>query len=84
MVVEHFVHGARPVYDRVAAEGRLLPPGLDFVDSWVDVSLDRCFQLVDADDPALLEQWISRWSDLATFEVVPVIDSAEAAARALR
>jgi hypothetical protein len=33
------------------------------------------------DDRALLDQWIARWSDLVDFEVVPVIPSAEAAAR---
>ena len=31
----------------------------------------------------LFEEWIARWSDLADFEVVPVIGSAEAAARVL-
>ena len=28
-----------------------------------------------------LDEWIAGWSDLAEFEVVPVIDSAAAAAR---
>ena len=32
-------------------------------------------------NPALLDQWISCWSDLTTFEVYPVIDSATAAQR---
>jgi hypothetical protein len=31
----------------------------------------------------LFEEWIAHWSDLADFEVVPVIGSAEAAARVL-
>ena len=82
MVVETFTHGARPVYERAAENGRLLPPGLIYVESWIDESLERCFQLMETDDPELFEQWTARWSDLAEFEVVPVIGSADAAARA--
>jgi hypothetical protein len=83
MVVERFVHGPRPVYERGEREGRLLPEGLTYVDSWIDERLDRCFQLMETDDASLLNDWIARWDDLAEFEVVPVLDSAEASARAL-
>jgi Protein of unknown function (DUF3303) len=82
MVVETFVRGARPVYERAAEKGRMLPEGLIYLDSWIDESLERCFQLMEADDPMLFDEWIASWSDLAEFEVVPVIESAEAAARA--
>jgi Protein of unknown function (DUF3303) len=81
MVVETFIQGAAAVYERAAERGRLLPAGLAYVDSWVDEKLDRCFQLMEADDPRLLDEWTARWSDLVEFEVVPVITSAEAAAR---
>jgi Protein of unknown function (DUF3303) len=81
MVVERYSRGPAPVYERAAASGRMLPPGLEYVDSWVDERLDRCFQLMETDDPALFDAWIARWSDLAEFEVVPVLSSAEAAAR---
>jgi hypothetical protein len=83
MVIESFVRGARPVYERAAAKGRMLPTGLVYLDSWVDERLDRCFQLMETDDPGLLDQWTAEWSDVVTFEVIPLIDSAEAAARAL-
>jgi len=83
MVVERFVQGPGPVYERAAREGRMLPPGLEYVDSWVDERLDRCFQLMETDDPGLFDSWIAAWSDLAEFEVVPVLGSAEASARAL-
>ena len=33
MVVERFVHGARPVYERAAERGRLLPEGLVYVEA---------------------------------------------------
>jgi Protein of unknown function (DUF3303) len=84
MVVEKFKRGAAPVYERAAERGRLLPAGLTYLDSWVDQRLDRCFQLMETDDPGLFDDWIERWSDLADFEVVPVITSADAAARFAR
>jgi hypothetical protein len=83
MVVENFVQGARPVYERAAAKGRMLPPGLVYLDSWIDERLHRCFQLMETDDPSLLESWMAEWSDLVRFEVIRLIDSTEAAARAL-
>ena len=84
MVVERYLSGPGPVYERAAARGRMLPEGLAYVDSWVvsDVSMDRCFQLMETSDPALFDVWARRWSDLVSFEVYPVITSAEAAAAA--
>jgi hypothetical protein len=83
MVVEEFVHGARPVYERARDRGRLLPDGLEYVDSWVAEELGRCFQLMETDDPALIDRWIAEWDDLVRFEVVPLVSSSEAARRAL-
>ena len=61
----------------------MLPSGLRYIESWVDEQrLDRCFQLMEAEDAALFDEWISSWSDLVSFEVVPVIGSDEASARA--
>lgn len=83
MVVERYRNGPGPVYRRAAAQGRMLPDGLHYVDSWVvdEESLDRCFQLMETDDPALLDEWMARWDDLTEFEVYPVLTSAQAAAR---
>jgi len=84
MVIERYTQGPGPVYARAAERGRMLPPGLEYVESWIDErSLDRCFQLMETDDPSLFEEWIARWADLAEFEVVPVVGSAEASARTL-
>ena len=80
MVIETYLHGPEPVYARAAAEGRMLPDGLGYVESWVEADgLDRCFQLMETDEPELLDEWIARWSDLVAFEVVLVVSSAEAA-----
>jgi Domain of unknown function (DUF3303) len=84
MVVERYVVGPGPVYERAATHGRMLPEGLRYVDSWVvdDDNLDRCFQLMETDDPSLLDRWRERWSDLAELDVFPVIKSDQADARA--
>ncbi len=85
MVVERFRRGPKPVYERMAARGRMLPDGLEYVDSWVDAKdSGRCFQLMQTDDPALFEPWIAAWQDLADLEVVPVLSSTEAARRSGR
>jgi hypothetical protein len=82
MIVEHFRNGdAAPVYARFRTRGRLAPEGLRYVDSWVTDDLTRCYQVMECEDPALLQQWISAWSDVVDFEVHPVITSAEASAR---
>jgi hypothetical protein len=82
MVIETFTQGPRPVYARAAERGRMLPAGLVYLDSWIDERrLDRCFQLMETEDPSLFADWVAEWSDLAEFEVVPVIGSDEAATR---
>jgi hypothetical protein len=82
MVIEHFKNGdAAPVYRRFRERGRLAPDGLSYVSSWVDDTLGRCYQLMETDRRALLDEWMANWSDLVDFEVHVVISSAEAAER---
>lgn len=83
MVIERYLHGPGPVYERFAARGRMLPGGLEYVDSWVvdDDAMDRCFQLMRTSEPDLFGAWTSSWADLVSFEIFPVIGSAEAARR---
>ncbi|HEX6895976.1 MAG TPA: DUF3303 family protein [Bryobacteraceae bacterium] len=80
MVVEHYKNAdPRPVYRRFRDHGRLAPDGLMYVSSWVDHKFERCYQLMETDDRALLDQWMAHWSDLVDFEVYPVMTSQEAA-----
>ncbi|MBI2586939.1 MAG: DUF3303 family protein [Rhodospirillales bacterium] len=78
MVIENFRHqDAKSVYRRFQEKGRLMPEGLKFVDSWVAADLSRCFQVMECDDAALLQQWVTQWSDLVEFEIVPIVRGAE-------
>ncbi len=82
MIVEHFKNqDPVPVYRRFRDRGRLAPEGLRYVSSWVDEKLECCFQLMEAEDRKLLDEWIGQWSDLVEFEVYPVISSQEAVER---
>ena len=84
MVIERFRNGdAAPVYARFREKGRLAPEGLRYVSSWVDDALATCYQVMEADDRRLLDEWIAAWDDLVAFEVIPVLTSQEAAERVL-
>ena len=81
MVIETFRnHDGTAIYRRLRDRGRQMPDGLSFVGSWVQADMGRCFQLMECDDLALLQQWIARWEDICRFEVVPVTPSAVASA----
>jgi hypothetical protein len=62
----------------------MLPDGLRYLDSWVEENLDRCFQLMETDDAKLFKQWIACWQDLVDFEVIPVVNSADAQRKAAK
>jgi len=82
MVVEYFRNqDPVPVYRRFRERGRLTPAGVSYVSSWVDEKLERCFQLMEANERALLDEWVANWNDVAEFEIYPVISSSEAAER---
>lgn len=80
MIIEDFKGDPAPVYRRFRDQGRLAPDGLRYIASWVTQDLQRCYQVMECDDPALLWQWIDRWEDIVDFEVMPVVTSSEAAA----
>ena len=79
MVIERFKDDDMlPVYRRVRDEGRSLPEGLRYVDSWIEPTFARCFQLMECDDARLLQEWVLGWRGCGvSFEIVPVVPSAE-------
>ena len=82
MIIERFKNqDPVPVYRRFRDRGRLAPEGLRYVSSWVNEKLDSCFQLMEAEDGKLVDEWIGHWNDLVEFEVYPVISSEKAVER---
>lgn len=79
MIVERFRGGDPvPVYRRFRERGRMAPDGLRYIASWVTEDCATCYQVMEADDRALLEAWMANWNDLTEFEVIPVMTSAQA------
>jgi hypothetical protein len=79
MVVERFKdRDPAPIYSRLRDRGRMMPDGLRYVSSWIETNWDRCFQVMECDDPRLLDQWTAQWADLMAFDIVPVVTSQEA------
>ena len=78
MVLERFKNrDAKAIYRRLNEKGRMVPEGLNYVGSWIEANFDRCFQLMECDDPRLFQQWVMQWHDLIEFEIIPVVPSAE-------
>jgi hypothetical protein len=76
MVIERFKdRDPAPIYTRLREQGRALPDGLRYIDSWVESNFDRCFQLMECDNVASLQRWVLEWRDLAAFEIVAVSPS---------
>jgi hypothetical protein len=76
MVIERFKNrDAVAIYRRFREQGRMMPDGLQYVESWIESNFDRCFQLMECDDPRLFQQWIIQWQDLMEFEIIPVVPS---------
>ncbi|HME07708.1 MAG TPA: DUF3303 family protein [Bryobacteraceae bacterium] len=77
MVIERFQdNDMLPAYRRMRDEGRKVPEGLTYVDSWVEANFQRCFQLMECSDLRKFQEWILHWRGCgATLEIVPVLTS---------
>lgn len=85
MVVEQFKEGStEEIYRRAATKGRMLPEGLERIDSWVSLDLDRCYQVMECEDESLFQEWLAHWEDLVTFEIVQVVTSEQAQEKILK
>ena len=77
MVIERFRDNDMvPIYQKVRDQGRGLPDGLEYIDSWVEPNFSRCFQLMRCDDLRLFQEWCLHWRGTgASLEIVPVVSS---------
>ena len=73
MMVERYKPGCfDKIYERFNVSGRMLPHGLNYLNSWVNRERNICYQLIETGDPALFDPWTEKWSDLVEFEIVPI------------
>jgi Protein of unknown function (DUF3303) len=76
MVIERF-KDVPAIYQRLREKGRMMPEGLEYVSSWIDIDMKTCWQLMRAENESLFRAWTDNWKDLMDFEVVPVRTSSE-------
>jgi hypothetical protein len=76
MVVER-LKDAPEIYRRLRERGRMMPPGLGYVSSWISTDMTVCYQLMQTADESLFALWTNEWKDLMEFEILPVRTSAE-------
>lgn len=81
MIIEHFPPNPSPVYERFRTKGRLAPDGLHYINSWVTKDMSKCYQIMECENKALLNEWMSAWEDLVRLDVEEVVTSHSAAAR---
>lgn len=82
MVIERFRNGdIAPVAERFRKTGRMLPEGLIYHASWIDLEGTRCYQLMETDSREVVDRWVAHWSDLVDFEIIPVLSSQDFWAR---
>jgi len=75
MVIEHFAPGWKDkVYAHFYQQGRLLPEGLHYIDSWLTKDGERCFQLMETDNPKLFDVWKERWDEIGPWGSIEVIE----------
>ena len=79
MVIERFKVDASHIYLRLREKGRMMPAGLEYISSWIDLDLKTCYQLMQTNDESLFAPWTQNWKDLIEFEIATVRTSAETA-----
>jgi len=78
MVIEHFKNGdTTAVGERFRQKGRMLPDGVIYRASWMELNGARCFQLMEAPDTQSLQSWTKKWDDLVNFQISEVLTSDE-------
>jgi len=79
MIIERFHPGkVKDLYKRFEEKGRLMPEGLNYINSWINEDVTTCYQVMETNDKSKLFEWINHWSDLSDFEIIPVLTSMEA------
>jgi hypothetical protein len=84
LIIERFhAEKVKLLYKRFEEKGRQMPEGVTYISSWIDENVSTCYQVVEAVSIEKLNEWISHWNDVADFEIIPVITSAEAKQKVL-
>jgi 2-hydroxy-3-keto-5-methylthiopentenyl-1-phosphate phosphatase len=79
MIIETFHPGkVKQLYKRFEEKGRLMPEGVQYINSWINEDVTTCYQVMESDTEKKIHEWIQNWIDLSDFKVIPVITSSQA------
>ena len=79
MIIETFHLGkVKELYKRFEEKGRQLPAGVNYINSWINEDVEICYQVMESDREKKIHEWVRHWADLADFQIIPVITSAQA------
>jgi len=82
MIIETFHPGkVKQLYKRFEENGRLMPEGVQYINSWINEDVTTCYQVMESDTEKKIYEWIQNWIDLSDFKVIPVITSSQAKAK---
>jgi hypothetical protein len=70
---------SKAAIQRFTETGAPPPEGVSMLSRWHDVSGGRGFSIAEADDAAAVSKWCHQWSDLLSFEIIPVLDDQQLA-----
>lgn len=65
---------SQSVTERFQETGALPSEGVTMLARWFDISAGRGFAICETDDPVAIVRWVRQWSDLMSFEIVPVVN----------
>ena len=79
MIIERFKPGkVKEMYKRFEEKGRMLPIGVSYINSWINEEVTVCYQVMESESREKIDEWITHWSDLIDFTIIPVITSVQA------
>ena len=84
MIIEKFhPDKIKELYERFDKKGRLMPKGVEYINSWTDENVETCFQIMESESEDKLKEWINNWKDLSDFQIIPVLTSDQAKKKVL-
>jgi len=65
------------IVKRSQEKGPMRPEGIKIINEWVDVSGGKSFALFEANNSNDILSWVTVWSDIMEFEILPVMELEE-------
>lgn len=62
MIIGHFHIGkVKELCKRFEKKGRMMPEGLQYLNSWTDEKVTPCYQVMEGDSEEKIQEWLKNW-----------------------